>query len=368
MTVSKLMIGIAAVAGFVLAPWAGGVQAQFYKDRTINVIIGAGAGGGLTRTARVFTKIMPKYIPGNPTIVIRNIPGGSKALNFIAGKAKPDGMTIQWGPLQLANFVAKAPGVRFDPTKFHAIGTGQSSFVTIIRADTPPGLKTAPDLVKTKRFNYGGIAPGRLLDMLGRLSFDALGVSYNYTPGYRNQPKMNHAIRAKEIAALTTGHPGYHAFYKNTILKDRTAIATYYHSPFDAKTGKALRLPGRYPDNIKHFIDYYKEVRGKAPSGPVWEAYKWLATFETWPYWVTAPAGTPKAAVAALRKAYAAVPKDAGFLAAWKKQFRDVPVFRVGDDAQAIIMASLKISPAAMGFLRKVLVPTKGGKKGKKRK
>jgi tripartite-type tricarboxylate transporter receptor subunit TctC len=302
---------------------------------------------------------MAKHIPGNPNLVIRNIPGGSKALNLLAGKTKPDGMTIQWGPLQLANFVAKAPGVRFDPTKFEIIGTGQSSFVTIVRTDTKPGVKQAVDIVKADRFAYGGIGPGRLLDMLGRLAFNSLDVKYNYITGYRNQPKMNQAIRSKEISGLTTGHPGYHAFYKDTILKDGTAVATFYHSPFDVTTGDPIRLPGRYPAEIKHFLDFYKDARGKDPSGPVWEAYKWLATFETWPYWMTAPAGTPAEAVAALRKAHKATTTDPEFIAAWKKQFRDVPVFAFGEDARKTVLGYTKISPAAMGFLKEVLVPKK---------
>lgn len=354
----KLVLGTAAV-GLGLMTWTDGAQAQYFKDKTINVIIGSGAGGGLTRTARVFTNAMQNLIPGSPKMVIRNIPGGSKSLNLMAGKTKPDGLTIHWGPIQLANVISGAPGIRFDPTKFEVIGTGNSSFVTIVRSDTKPGVKVAADLMKTQRFAYGGIGPGRLLDMLGRLAFNALEVDYNYITGYRNQPKMNQAIRAKEISGLTTGHPGYHAFYKNTILNDGTAVATFYHSPFDASTGEPLRLPGRYPANIKHYLDFYKEARGKMPSGPQWEAYKWLATFETWPYWIVAPAGTPAAAVADLRKGYKATLTDPGFLDQWKKQFRDVPVFRIGDEAAKIVAASKTISPDALNFLREVLVPMK---------
>ena len=213
--------------------------------------------------------------------------------------------------------------------------------------------------MKADRFAYGGIGPGRLLDMLGRLAFNALGVEYNYITGYRNQPKMNQAIRAKEISGLTTGHPGYHAFYRDTILKDGSAIAVFYHAPFDVVTGDPIQMEGRYPASMNNYLDYYKEVRGKAPSGPVWEAYKWLATFETWPYWLVAPAGTPAEAMADLRQAYKATLTDPGFLAQWKKQFRDVPVFRVGEDAKKIVLASKTISPDALKFLREVLVPTK---------
>ena len=74
--------------------WAG-----FYDGKTITVITPAPAGGGVSRTAAVFIKYLPKHIDGNPNIIIKNMPGGGglKALNFLADKGKPDGLTLYWG-------------------------------------------------------------------------------------------------------------------------------------------------------------------------------------------------------------------------------------------------------------------------------
>lgn len=355
----KVLIRSTILAAAAATVWALPAQAQFYSGKTIDVIVPAGAGGGLTRSARTFTNYMKNHIAGKPNMVIRNIPGGTKGHNFLAEKAKPDGMTIMWGPLQFASVISGAPGVRYDPGKFEVIGTGNSSFVSIIRTDTPPTIKAIGDLTKTKNVVTGGIGPGRLLDMLSLLAFDALGVTYRHVTGFRGQPKMNAAIRSKEIQALTTGHPGYHAFYRDTILKDGTAMPLFYHSPFDPKTGEPIRLPGRYPANIKHFVDAYKDIKGGSPSGAAWEAYKWLASYETWPYFMVAPEGTPKAAIDALRAAHAAVPNDAGFKSDWTKQFRDLPIFRTGETAAVVLDTHKKISPAALAFLKKTLAPGK---------
>ena len=332
--------------------------AQFYKDKTISVVVPAGAGGGLTRSARLFVKYMAGHIAGSPKMVIKNIPGGVKGHNFIAEKATPDGKTIMWGPMFFAGVLTGAPGYRYDPAKFGVVGTGNSSFVSIVRKDVPPSINNPSDLTKiTKPVVTGGIRPGGILDMFQQLSFDALGIPYRHVTGYRGMPKVNAAIRAKEVQALTVGHPGYHAFFRNTILKDGTAIAPFYHSPFDPKTGDPVRLPGRYPANIKHFVDAYKDIKGSAPSGAAWEAYKWFASYETWSYFVVAPPGTPKEAVAALREAHAKVPNDPGFKKDWTKQFRDIPVFLTGEKAALLTVKHKNVSASTLAYLKKTVAP-----------
>ena len=145
----KGLLGAIVGIGIVAMPYQSALS-QYYKGKTISVIVPAGAGGGLTRSARVFMKFMSGHIAGSPKMVIKNIPGGVKGHNFIAEKARPDGMTILWGPMFFAGVLTGAPGYRYDPEKFGIIGTGNSSFVTIIRKDTPPSINSAKDLTKIK--------------------------------------------------------------------------------------------------------------------------------------------------------------------------------------------------------------------------
>lgn len=359
MSYLKSVITGAAVVGLGLGVWSDTAQAQFYKGKTINVIIAAGAGGGLTRTARVFLAGLSRVLPGNPKIVIRNIPG-AKGNNTFARTSKNDGLNLFWGPQVFGNVVTNAPGTLYDPAKFEVIGTGNSAFVSIIRSDT--GVKKDTDLANIKSVTLGGIRPGGLLDMLSRLSMDSLGINYRYVTGYRNQPKMKAAIMSGEIQALTTGHPGYRAFYQNDLLEKGFATALFYHSPLDVKTGEPMRLK-RYPKELRHYIDVYKDVTGKAPSGPGWEAYKWLATYELWPYWIVAPEGTPKNLVAELRKGYRAVDSDPEFRKQWAKQFIDFPKWAVGEEAQQLVNNFKNISPAALAIVKRAVTPGTAGKK-----
>ena len=138
----------AAIGMAGLAP----ANAGFYDGKDVTVIINAGAGGGLTRSGRLFTNTMKKYLGKGTNMVIKNIggAGGVKGMNFLAEKSKPNGLTVLWGTSQQMAQLLKLRGVRFDLAKLAVIGAGSSSYVTLARSDFPPGLKKAEDLMKVK--------------------------------------------------------------------------------------------------------------------------------------------------------------------------------------------------------------------------
>ena len=73
-----------------------GQTTQFYKDKTIRVIVGFTSGGLYDQYARILARHMPKHIPGNPSIIVQNMPGAGSltATNYVYGVAKPDGLTL----------------------------------------------------------------------------------------------------------------------------------------------------------------------------------------------------------------------------------------------------------------------------------
>lgn len=351
----NLSVGVTALVlagmGFALAAPA---SAGFYDRKNVTVLIGAGAGGGLTRSGRTFTRVMQKHLGKGGNMVIKNMPGGGgiRALNFLSEKAKPNGLTVLWGPANQMAKLLELPGVRFDPADMQVIGVGSSTYVSIARTDAGKGIKRAADVVKAGGLIVGGRGTSDGLSLFARMPLDVLGVSYRYVPGYNSQPKMNAAIRSKEINFLTTGHPGYVAFYERTILKSGEALALYYHSPLD-RSGKPARV-GYYPAKLKHFADVYREAHGKAPSGPMWEAYKWISTYNTRPFAMFAPKGTAKEKVAELRAAYAKTAKDKEFRDAYMKQFKFLPDFVIGEAAEWLVTDYKKLSPAALQGLKRL--------------
>src|SRR5512134_2035826 len=94
---------LAAVAGGVALATIGQAAAEpadYYAGKTLRVIVGLAAGGTVDTFARTFSGYLRKHIPGNPTIIIQNMPGagGKTATNYVFEQAAPDGLTILYGP------------------------------------------------------------------------------------------------------------------------------------------------------------------------------------------------------------------------------------------------------------------------------
>jgi len=363
--VIKLFIAGIGVLGAINISTAG---AGSYDGKDVTVIVNAGAGGGLTRSGRLFVTHMKKYLGKGTNMVIKNVAGagGVKGMNFLAEKAKPNGLTVLWGTSQQMAQLLKLRGVRFDLGKIAVIGAGASSYLTIARSDFPPGIKKASDLLKVKKMIVGGRGATDGLGIWARLPLRIMGVDYRYVPGYRGQPKMNAAIRAKEIGLLSTGSTGYYAFYKDTILKSGEATALYYHSPLGAD-GKFDTMSGMY-GKIRHFSEFYKETHsGKSPQGPLWEAYKWLSKFNSRPFGMYTLKAVGASKIAELRAAHRKTLSDKSFIAGWKKAQKIAPNFGVGNEVSWLLTEWNNISPAALSGLKKLTAKKKkkGGKKKK---
>ncbi|MAF47235.1 MAG: hypothetical protein QGH73_06560 [Rhodospirillales bacterium] len=244
--IKYLAAGVAAAA--LAASLSSSADAQYFKGKTIEFIVPTAAGGGLGRNALRFANFYKKFIAGKPNVIVKFIPGGGgqKGINFVYNRGKKDGTQLTWGPFNVAGIIAGLPGIRYDPEKFEIIGTTGDAFVTIASAGLGSGLKNPVDLVKSGTFKSGGRIPGGALGMFSVMGFDLLGVDYRHITGYRNQPKLKAALMAREIDTITTGSPGFFAFYKDDLLKKGTAKALYYHPPFDVKAGKDAPVADAY--------------------------------------------------------------------------------------------------------------------------
>ena len=126
-------------------------NASFYEGKTIRIIVGSESGGLYDLWARLFAKHMPKHIPGNPNMIVQNMPGagGLTATNYLYGLTKADGLTL--GMLQAHRYMQQLTGLeeaKFDLRKFHWIGTMEKTEVMFfIRADAP--YKSFDDVLKS---------------------------------------------------------------------------------------------------------------------------------------------------------------------------------------------------------------------------
>lgn len=132
-----------------LAFGAGGIAsavaqsaADFYRDKTVEIIVGYAPGGGYDLAARVLARHMGKYIPGEPKMIVRNMPGAGTVLaaNHVNNVAAKDGTAMGiYADLMPVAKLLDVPGVQFDPAKFGWIGsiTSRGTPMLILRKDSP---------------------------------------------------------------------------------------------------------------------------------------------------------------------------------------------------------------------------------------
>ena len=127
-------------------------QSNFYQGKQIKVVVGFTTGGFYDRWARLLSRYMPKYIPGNPEMIVQNMPGAGSvvAVNYVYRVAKPDGLTIGFpsNGIYLDQLVGR-PEVKFDIRKFAWIGSPvREPMILYMRSDAP--FKTIADVKNAK--------------------------------------------------------------------------------------------------------------------------------------------------------------------------------------------------------------------------
>jgi tripartite-type tricarboxylate transporter receptor subunit TctC len=177
-------------------------QADFYKGKTVRVVIGYTPGGTNDLWARVIARYWGKYIPGNPDFIVQNMPGAGTmiAANYIYGVGKSDGLTL--GLLSPALFFNQLGGqkeVKFDWAKFAWIGSPEeTSEMLSMRSDSP--FKTIDDVRNaTVPPKCGTTGPGTPGHYFPRLLEDVLGLKINIITGYPGASEIDLAIEKGEV-------------------------------------------------------------------------------------------------------------------------------------------------------------------------
>jgi tripartite-type tricarboxylate transporter receptor subunit TctC len=195
----------ASIAALVLSavfPAVGSAQTSPYEGKTITIVVGFKTGGGYDRTARLLARHLPKHIPGQPNVIVQNMPGANSitSANHVYAVAKPDGLTIGTfnRNLVLAQ-MTDVKGVKFDLTKFAWIGSAASeSTVLAVRSDLP--YKTFDDLKKAgKTLVIGATGPGANTYDFPLLLKELLGIDIKIVSGYSSSSDIMLAIERKEV-------------------------------------------------------------------------------------------------------------------------------------------------------------------------
>jgi tripartite-type tricarboxylate transporter receptor subunit TctC len=202
----RLTSSVAGWTAALLATyWPADAPAQssnVYAGKTLRIIVGLEAGGTADVFARGFAAHLKKHIPGNPTIVVQNMPsaGGSSAINYLAERAAPDGLTIVYNPFHpLAQALGdQALRTRYDQLDY--VGATGDIRVDYMRTDTVRGgAKKPSDIIKTDMVIVGQQSSTDFSGTLAYLGLQVLGVKARRITGYRGGSDIFLAMQRGEV-------------------------------------------------------------------------------------------------------------------------------------------------------------------------
>jgi tripartite-type tricarboxylate transporter receptor subunit TctC len=177
-------------------------QGSFYQGKTVTFVAGYIAGSYDDLWSRLIAQYMPKYIPGNPNMVVQNMPGAGSMIagNYIAGVVKPDGLTL--GGVQPALYFNQLVGlkeVKFDWPKLNFVGSPwQSQLLLYMRADSPyktiQDVRNAADPPKC-----GSTGPSSTGNYIPKLINEILGTKFLVVSGYQGGTEVDLAVERGEL-------------------------------------------------------------------------------------------------------------------------------------------------------------------------
>jgi tripartite-type tricarboxylate transporter receptor subunit TctC len=189
--------------GILTLPQAASAQdavADFYRGRTVTLIVGYSAGGGYDTYSRVLARHLGRHIPGTPTIVVQNMPGAGslKMTNYLYNVAPKDGSTIGIFSRGMAmEPLIGGTNVAFDSTKMTWLGSGTNEVSVFVTWHTSP-VKTWHDVV-TKDFTVGGEGSGSDPDTYALLLKNAFGAKLRLITGYPGTAEIAIALERGEV-------------------------------------------------------------------------------------------------------------------------------------------------------------------------
>jgi tripartite-type tricarboxylate transporter receptor subunit TctC len=284
-------------AAALLANFPAHAQPSF-EGKTITIVTSTGVGGVYDLTARVIARHMGRHIPGHPTLIVQNMPGGGNVLatNYMYNIAPKDGTVIATVHNAMPlHQVLDGRGVRFDAGKFNWLGsTGNENEVILVWHGA--GIYTIKQ-AKEREVVLGATGAGSGLSIIPAAVNNVLGTRFKMVIGYKTSEDINLAMERGEVQAR--------AFGINSIIAQHPDWLNEHKVVFLAQAG--VKRDKDLPD-----VPLLTELAATAEQRAVLKLISAPAGLGH-PY--LAPPGTPPDRVAVLRSAFAATLRDKAFLA-----------------------------------------------------
>jgi len=312
-------------------------EAPYYEGKTLKMLVSSGTGGGTDTAARLVSRFIGKYLPGNPRVLVQNMPGGGGTIanNYFFSEVKPDGLTImQDSSSGIGNFVRGGSTIKYDPRKNRMIGgVARSGTLLMVRNDARERLTNR----SAKPVVVGDSDGIRSWVAMTVWAAEYLGWNLRWIYGYPGSRELQLAIRQGEIDIWGTAN---------------------------VKLVKALQREGlvqilfaedeRRREDFPGVPSFLETLGAKKPTGLAWQAFVGWAGSPELDKFLVAPAATPEHLVKSLREAFAKVMKDPEVDKEGDKFFGDGWKPIAPERVEDLIREETSVSKEAKDFIAKL--------------
>ena len=352
----KLAAAATMALGFFPLNVSADAVTNFYKGKQLSIQVGFGAGGGFDTTARIFAQHFGKHIPGNPSVIVQNVPGGGsmKLANKLYNASPKDGLHL--GMMSSSIYLVPLYGKRkakFDTARFEFIGNIHTDIMSCgVWKGAGQGIKSLHDLIKAKRpVIFGSSSPASPMSQYPTFLKNVFGAKVKVIHGYRGTKATTLAMKRGEIH-------GSCGLFESSV-----------RGPFrsDVKSGNLnlfmqIGLDKKVEFFGEHATQVYKELKS--------DEHRAMARLLFEPFSVTrplaAPPGTPKDRVAALRIAFDETMKDPALIESAKKRIGVQFQPMTGAKVEALFAGYFKTSRDLVDKTWKIANTPKNPRKKKK--
>jgi len=312
---------------------------EFYRGKTITILVGGTAGGGFDTISRVMATHMGRYIPGNPSFVVRDVPGGGGIVvaNTIYNLAPKDGTQMAYiGPVVVQPLLSpENKSIQFDATKITWVGSlGVTQSVLIAWHTTP--FKSAQDLFD-KEMIVSGTGAASTTDIYPKVLNAVLGTKFKIITGYQGSKETYLAIERREADGRFSALDSIYATVPDWIPSGKARVI------LQASVGRQPSLP-----DVPTAMDFAKTEAQR-------QALQFLFLPSEMGRPIAAPPGIPAPQKATLRDAFAKLIKDPAFLAEAKQRGIEVEGPMTGDEVDKAVTQIYATPKAAVDQVVKAM-------------
>jgi tripartite-type tricarboxylate transporter receptor subunit TctC len=337
--VTRLAVGFMAAACFGATLAKADAVEDFYKGKTVEMYIGTPAGGGYDQYGRLIASYIGRYIPGNPTVVVRNMPGAGHLTmtNHVYNNAPRDGtvLAIPQQIMAVEQAMGTNAGVRYDASKFNWIGRAVSVVTIAYTWHTSP-TKTIED-ARARETLMGTTGASSPTNIFLRSLNDFAGTKLKLISGYAGTNESELAMQRGEVEGVLADWTSFKVRGANWIKENKVNILVQWareRAP-DLPHVRLVQEVGR-DDRNSQILQFYGmgNALGRA--------------------FMTTP-DVPADRLAALREAFQKTLKDPDLVDFAKKSNIDIGPTATGPELHKLIDETLHFSPDIVNEARKGL-------------